>query len=69
MFAYDSKSSALRDYFFGHTSARRIFRAITTLEIEDLKHWLKNGNLKVPISGTGYGRRPYVTPIWWKYFR
>ena len=68
MLCYGSKSEALKDYYFGHNAARRIFRAITTLHIDEFKYWLRHGNLKIPIEGTGYGRRPYVAPNQWRYF-
>jgi len=50
MLAYDSQRSALRDYLAGHSEGHRIFRGITTVTIRELKRWLREGDLRKPMS-------------------
>jgi hypothetical protein len=57
MLAYKSASKAVKDYlkshFDGHGEDR--LSAITQLSFDELKAWLKDGDMKKPISEQGVG--------------
>lgn len=65
MLGYRKIKSAVRDYLKSHFDGRgheRMF-AVTELSMDELKNWLKTGDMKKPISTQGVGKIIYSRPI------
>jgi Inorganic Pyrophosphatase len=65
MLGYKKESRAIQDYLKSHFDGRgheRMF-AVTELPMDELKSWLKNGDMKEPISSQGVGKIVYDRPI------
>lgn len=57
MLAYRSPKRAIRDYLLSHYDGlgHERLSSMTEVSYDELKHWLKNGDIKRPIAEQGYG--------------
>lgn len=65
MLGYKKMKRAVRDYLKSHFDGRgheRMF-AVTELSVDQLKKWLKKGDMKTPISSQDFGKVVYDRPI------